>query len=51
MAFSVKRSQAGAAVRYMWNQAGHHRKTTFEEEFVAILKRHGVEFDRRYVFG
>lgn len=31
-------------------QEAHHRKMTFEQEFIALLKKHGVEFDPRYVF-
>ena len=31
-------------------QAEHHKKMTFEEEFVALLKRHGIGFDPRYVW-
>jgi hypothetical protein len=37
--------------RYIRNQAAHHRKMSFEEEFAALLKKHGVEFDERYVLG
>jgi hypothetical protein len=38
-------------VRYIKNQEQHHRKMSFEEEFLALLKKHGIEFDPRYVFG
>ncbi len=50
-AFSVSASVVPAVVRYIQNQEAHHRKMNFEEEFVALLKKHGVEFDPRYVFG
>jgi hypothetical protein len=33
------------------NQERHHRKMTFEEEFIALLKKHGIEYDPLYVFG
>ena len=49
-AFSVSESEMPAVVDYIANQAEHHRKTTFEEEFLAILKKHNIEFDMRYVF-
>jgi REP element-mobilizing transposase RayT len=49
--FSVSKSNLGVVERYIANQERHHRKMTFEEEFVGLLKRHGVEFDPRYVFG
>jgi REP element-mobilizing transposase RayT len=50
-AFSVSASNLPVVERYLRNQAVHHRKMSFEEEFTALLKRHRVEFDPRYVFG
>jgi putative transposase len=49
--FGVSRSNIAAVVRYIQNQERHHRKMTFEEEFIALLKKHGIEYDPRYVFG
>ncbi|MDB2685738.1 IS200/IS605 family transposase [Mariniblastus sp.] len=49
-AFSVSESQAPAVTEYITHQAEHHRKMSFEEEFLAILKKHKIEYDRRYVF-
>jgi putative transposase len=50
-AFSVSASNLRTVERYIQNQAGHHKKITFEQEFIALLKKHGIEFDPRYVFG
>lgn len=50
-AFSVGVSQIDATKRYIENQRDHHSKQTFEEEYVAFLERHGIEYDKRYVFG
>jgi len=50
-AFSVSASNLETVVRYVRTQESHHRKMTFEEEFIALLKKHGVAFDPRYVFG
>ena len=50
-AFSVSPSQVPAVRDYIHGQAEHHRKNTFEEEFVSLLKKCGVEYDPRYVFG
>jgi putative transposase len=36
---------------YIAHQAEHHRRWSFEEEYLELLKRSGVEFDARYVFG
>jgi putative transposase len=50
-AFSVSKSNLAAVVRYIQEQECHHKKMSFEEEFIALLKKHGVEYDPRYVFG
>jgi putative transposase len=50
-AFSVSRSLVPSVVRYIQNQKAHHKKMSFDEEFLALLKKHGVEFDPRFVFG
>ena len=50
-AFSVSKSNIAAVIRYIQNQEKHHRKMTFEQEFVALLKKHGMEYDPKYVFG
>lgn len=49
--FSVSRSSLSTVESYIVNQEQHHRKMTFEDEFVGLLKKHGIEFDPRYVFG
>lgn len=49
-AFSVSESNLGAVVRHVQDQEQHHRRISFEEEFLALLKKHGVEFDQRYVW-
>jgi len=49
-AFSVSRSRLEEARRYIVNQDQHHKKMTFQEEFRALLKKQGIEFDERYVW-
>jgi REP element-mobilizing transposase RayT len=49
-AFSVGPTDLGALVEYIANQEEHHRKRSFQDEFRALLKRYGVEFDERYVW-
>ena len=49
--FTIGFSQIENTVRYIENQAEHHRKKTFEEEYRAFLKRHMIEFKEDYVFG
>jgi REP-associated tyrosine transposase len=50
-AFSVSSSNVPAVVRYIETQESHHRKMTFDAELVALLKKHGIEFDPNFVFG
>ena len=49
-AFSVSASQLDKTIAYIRGQKKHHRKRTFEAEFVEFLDKHGIEYDRRYVF-
>ena len=49
-AFTVSHSQIDAVRTYLRNQAEHHKKQTFEEEYVAFLMRHEIEFDPRFLF-
>jgi len=49
--FSVSASNVADVIRYIHNQESHHKKMTFDKEFLALLKKHGVEFDPKYVFG
>ena len=50
-AFSVSASVAPTVVRYIENQEEHHKKMSFDAEFLALLKKHGLEFDPKYVLG
>ncbi len=49
--FSVSSSMVPAVVRYIQNQQAHHRKMAFDSEFLALLKKHGMKFDPKFVFG
>jgi putative transposase len=50
-AFAVSSFNVATVIKYIDNQEARHRKIGFEDEFVALLKKHGVPFDRKYVFG
>ncbi len=50
-AFSIAVSGIDDTIAYINRQEEHHHTRTFEEEFVGFLKRHGIEYDSRYVFG
>ena len=49
-AFSYAHSQLDAVIRYIQNQQAHHRRTTFQEEYLEFLKRFNVPHDERYTF-
>ena len=49
--FSVSRSGTEKVLAYIAGQEAHHRKKSFEEEIVGLLRRHGIAYDERFVFG
>ena len=50
-AFSVSQSQRQTVIDYIAKQAEHHKKWSFEQEFMTLLKKSGMEYDPRFVFG
>jgi REP-associated tyrosine transposase len=50
-AFSVSSSNLDRVIRYIEDQDAHHRKTNFEDEFRALLRKHGVEYDQQHLLG
>ena len=48
--FTVSKSQAGIVERYVNNQEEHHRKMSFEEEYIELLKKSKIDFDPKYLF-
>jgi putative transposase len=48
-AFSVSESQVGKVRRYIQNQENHHRKVSFRDELIDLLRKHGIEYDERYL--
>jgi putative transposase len=49
-AFSVSPSQLDGMLQYVDAQQEHHRTRTFQEEYRALLRRHGIDFDERYIW-
>ena len=49
-AFSVSHSSVEAVREYIAGQEEHHKTLSFQEEFVAFLHRHGMEYDERYLW-
>jgi REP element-mobilizing transposase RayT len=49
-AFSVSQSNVPGVVKYIQRQEEHHRRVTFQEEFLAFLKKNNVAYDPRYIW-
>ncbi len=50
-AFSVSHSQVRTVAAYIAKQEQHHKKRDFAAEFIALLEKHGIRYDKKYVFG
>jgi REP element-mobilizing transposase RayT len=48
--FSVSESNVTAVKKYIAEQEEHHKKHSFQEEFLAFLKKNHVEYDERYIW-
>ena len=49
-AFSVSASNLAAVTKYIEHQPEHHKRRDFRQEFLALLKKHRLPFDPKYVF-
>ncbi|MEZ5426010.1 MAG: IS200/IS605 family transposase [Pyrinomonadaceae bacterium] len=49
-ASSVSRSGMDRVVKYIENQVEHHRKFDFRTEFLTLLKKYEVEFDKEFLW-
>ena len=49
-AFSYSRSQLGTVIHYIENQPEHHAKKSFREEYVELLEKFEVAYDKKYIF-
>ncbi len=50
-AFAIGQSQRAMVISYIEGQEEHHRKYSFEQEFVILLRKYGIAYDERFVFG
>jgi REP element-mobilizing transposase RayT len=48
--FSVSQSNVEQVRTYIANQEEHHRTVSFQDEFRALCRKHGIEIDERYVW-
>ncbi len=49
-AFSYSHSQIGAVYDYILNQESHHKKKSFRDEYLDLLKKFEVEYSEKYLF-
>ena len=49
-AFTVSHSNVGQVTKYIGEQEEHHRRVSFQEEFLEFLRRHDVPYDERYIW-
>lgn len=48
-AFSYSHSQIDQVARYINNQEKHHKKKTFREEYILLLKKFDIQYDEKYI--
>jgi len=49
-AFSVGQSEIDVVRQYIQQQERHHKTRTFQEEYLAFLKKYQIPYDERYVW-
>ena len=49
-AFSVSKSSEADVRRYIERQKEHHRRRDFKSEFIELLDKHEIEYDKRYIW-
>jgi REP element-mobilizing transposase RayT len=50
-AFSVSESLVPTVRKYIRNQEEHHKKVSFKDELIALLKKNRIPYDERYLLG
>ena len=49
-AFSYSESQISSVIKYISEQKEHHKRKTFKDEYVELLKQFGIDFENKYLF-
>jgi len=50
-AFTVSNSNLPEVIHYIQNQRQHHRRKTFQDEYLEFLQTYGIQYDERYLWG
>ena len=48
--FTYSISAKDNLIEYVKNQKEHHKKVSFRDEYISLLKEHRIEFDEKYLF-
>lgn len=48
-AFTYSIKEKDRLIEYVKHQEEHHKTKTFREEYIELLKEHGIEFDEKYL--
>ena len=48
--FSLGQSQLNSLIKYIDNQKEHHRKQTYKEEILELLRKYNIDYDERYLW-
>jgi putative transposase len=48
--FSISPSNIGAVKQYVLGQEKHHKRKSFQQEYIEILRASGIEYDERYLW-
>jgi putative transposase len=48
-AFTYSYDKKNILINYIKNQVEHHKVKSFKEEYIEILKEHGVEYEEKYL--
>ena len=49
-AFSHSRSKMDSVVKYIMNQEEHHKRTSFKDEYLEILRKNDIKFEDKFLF-
>ncbi len=49
-AFSVSPNRVDAAIKYVLNQREHHKKVTFKDEYISLLKQYDIDYNEDFLW-
>lgn len=49
-AFTHSHSQLDTVIQYILNQEQHHKRKTFKEEYLEILRKNDIKYNNDYLF-